>query len=140
MMGVVDAQRNRRGSWEMLREMHAPVLIDAVRISPTSDGIQRAIVSLQTRGPIETDMPAYTLRGYKLRWQIASQRGGTAYAGGDLQLPTLAPGTVWTGDLEWKALGGEYMLTLSIIRPAGFTVIERSYDSQDGRLQGTTGR
>jgi hypothetical protein len=140
MMGVVDAQRNRRNSWEVLREMHAPVLIDAVRISPTADGTRRATVSLQTRGPIETDMPAYTLRGYRLQWRIASQPGGTVYAGGDLKLPTLAPGTVWSGDLEWKALGGKYMLTLSIIRPTGFTVIERSYDSQDERLQGTTGR
>jgi hypothetical protein len=32
------------------------------------------------------------------------------------------------------------VLTLGIIRPTGFTVIERSYDSQDQRLQGTTGR
>jgi beta-glucuronidase len=140
MMGVVDAQRNRRGSWEVLREMHAPVLIDTVHISPLSDGTQRATVSLQTRGPIETDMPAYTLRGYRLRWGIASQRGGAVYAGGDLQLPTLAPGTAWSGDLEWKALGGRYVLTLGIIRPTGFTVIERSYDSQDQRLQGTTAR
>ncbi|HEX2277493.1 MAG TPA: glycoside hydrolase family 2 TIM barrel-domain containing protein [Candidatus Tectomicrobia bacterium] len=140
MMGVVDAQRNRRGSWQVLREMHAPVLIDTVHIFPMPDGTQRATVSLQARGPIETDMPAYTLRGYRLRWGIASQRGGTVYAGGDLQLPTLAPGTAWSGDFEWKALGGEYVLTLSIIRPSGFTVIERSYDSQDQRLQGTTGR
>jgi beta-galactosidase len=115
-------------------------LIDAVRVSPTADGTRRATVSLRARGPIETDMPAYTLRGYRLRWLIASRRGETSYAGGDLQLPTLAPGAVWSGDLEWEVPGGEHTLTLSVIRPTGVTVIERSYDSRDEPLHGTTGR
>ena len=140
MMGVVDAKRNRRGSWEVLRETYAPVLLDSVRISPTAEGTHRAMVSLRARGPIETDMPAYTLRGYRLRWLIVSRLGDTSYSGGDLQLPTLAPGAVWSGDLEWAVPGGEYTLTLSIIRPTGSTVIERSYNSQDELLHGTTGR
>ena len=67
MMGIVDAKRNRRGSWEVLRETYAPVLIDSVRVSPTADGTHGAMVSRRARGPIETDMPAYTLRGYRLR-------------------------------------------------------------------------
>jgi beta-glucuronidase len=129
-MGVVDAQRNRRGSWDVLRETYAPVLIESVRVAPASGGTQRARVSLRTRGPIETDMPAYTLRGYKLQWRIISRRGETVYAEGDLQLPTLTPGTVWFGELDWEVFEGEYKLTLSIIRPTGGTVIERSYGSQ----------
>jgi beta-glucuronidase len=140
MMGVVDAKRNRRGSRDVLRETYAPMLIDSVHVSPTADGTQRARVSLRARGPIETDMPAYTLRGYRLRWLIASRRGDTSYSGGDLQLPTLAPGAVWSGDLEWEVPGGEYTLTLSIIRPTGLMVIERSYESRDELSHGTPGR
>jgi hypothetical protein len=35
---------------------------------------------------------------------------------------------------------GEYTLTLSIIRPTGLMVIERSYESRDELSHGTTGR
>jgi hypothetical protein len=138
MMGVVDAQRHRRGSWAVLREAYAPVVIESVRVAPAPGATQRARVCLRTRGPVATDMPAYTLRGYKLQWRIASRQGDTIHPGGDLQLPALAPGPAWAGELAWPRSAGEYRLTVSIVRPTGFTVLERSYDSQDGLLQGTT--
>ena len=31
IMGLVDAERNRRGSWDVLREEYAPLLIDSLK-------------------------------------------------------------------------------------------------------------
>jgi beta-galactosidase/beta-glucuronidase len=128
VMGVVDAERSRRGSWYLLREEYTPVLIESVTFSPAREDSRSATVALRTRGPVETDMPAYTLRGYKLHWAVTSPEGGTAFSEGDIALPTLEPGSAWSGQVEWAVPAAEYVLTVSVVRPTGFTAIERSYD------------
>lgn len=130
LMGVVDARRVKRGSWAMLREEYSPVLMEAVSLSPVAGGKQQATITLRTRGPVEVDMPAYTLRGYKLHWAVTSPQGDVTLAQGDLSLPTLAPGTAWSGQVEWAVPEAEYVLTVRILRPTGFTVLERSYNSR----------
>ena len=130
IMGVVDAERNRRGSWWVLREEYAPVSIDSGTYSPTSGSSRNTTVFLRTRGPVEEDMPAYTLRGYTLHWAVTSPESEETFSEGDLSLPTLAPGSEWSGEVEWVVPEADYVLTLSVVRPTGFSVIERSYDSQ----------
>jgi beta-glucuronidase len=132
IMGVVDAQRNRRGSWYVLRELHAPILFESVTFS-TGDK-RHADLTLRTRGPVETDIPAYTLRGYRLHWSARSPDGKQVFSQGDLSLPVLSPGTTWTGGIDWPAPGSSHILTLSIIRPTGYTVLERAYDPQGNIL------
>ncbi len=132
VMGVVDAERNRRGSWYLLREEYTPVSIRSVTFAPGSGGQGSAEVTLRSRGP--EDMPSYTLRGYSLRWAVTSPGGKETLAEGELGLPTLAPGTEWTGSIEWAELEAEYELTVSVIRPTGFSVIEHTYDAQGALL------
>jgi beta-glucuronidase len=140
VMGTVDAERNRRGSWYVLREEYTPVLIESAIFSPVSGGSQSATVALRTRGPVETDMPAYTLRGYTLHWAVASipsatsPEGETVFLDGEVALPTLEPGSEWSGQVEWTVPEVPYVLTVSVVRPTGFTVIERTYDAQGERL------
>lgn len=131
VMGVVDAERNRRGSWAVLREEYAPVLIESVAFATVSGDSQSATVTLRTRGPVKEDMPAYTLREYSLHWAVTSPEGDETFSQGDLSLPTLEPGSEWTGEVEWVVPDAEHVLTLSIVRPTGFAVIERSYNSQE---------
>jgi len=126
----VDFNRNRRGSWEVLREEYAPVLIDSLTLSPLADGKRTATVALHTRGPVEVDMPAYTLRDYALHWAATSPNGNTTFAKGDVQLPTLIPASQWSGDIEFIVPPKDYVITVSIIRPTGYSVIERSYSSE----------
>lgn len=131
VMGVVDAERNRRGSWAVLREEYAPVLIESVAFATVSGDSQSATVTLRTRGPVKEDMPAYTLREYSLHWAVTSPEGDETFSQGNLSLPTLEPGSEWTGEVEWVVPDAEHVLTLSIVRPTGFAVIERSYNSQE---------
>jgi beta-glucuronidase len=93
VMGIVDEQRHRRRSWSLMRREYSPV-----RIELRADGT----VHLHTRG----DLPAYTLRGYTLRWTH-----------GSIALPDLPPGSTWTGHLH-----GRGRLTVEVVRPTGFSV------------------
>jgi beta-glucuronidase len=96
-MGVVDAQRHRRRSWSLLRREYSPVELEV--------GAD-ATVRLRTRA----DLPAYTLRGYTLRWTLGSERGSIA-------LPDLPPGSTWTTHLR-----GHGKLAVDVVRPTGFSV------------------
>jgi beta-glucuronidase len=136
VMGVVDIERNRRDSWCVLREEYSPVLLDSVTFSAASEGSQSAVVILQARGPVEMDMPVYTLRGYTLHWLAMSPDGYETISEGDIPLPTLAPEEMWSGEVTWDVPNADYVITLSIVRPTGFSVIDRTYDSQ-GELVAT---
>jgi beta-glucuronidase len=129
MMGVVDAWRRRRGSWAVLREAYAPAVLDAVQVSSASGGTQRATVTLRARGPVERDLPAYTLQGYRLEWTVAASDRRSVFAQGVLPLPTLPPGTTWSGALEWAVPPADYWLTLRLLRPTGVAVLEYTYDA-----------
>jgi hypothetical protein len=118
-MGVVDAQRQRRGSWAVLREAYAPVVLD---------GSQYATVALRARGPVERDLPAYTLREYQLAWTVTAPDSQQVFAQGTLALPLLPPGTTWSGSLAWAGPSADYRLTLQLFRPTGFAVLEHTYD------------
>jgi beta-glucuronidase len=131
--GLVAADRTKRGSWEVLRREYAPALIDSVTLSSPVDGKRTTTVALHTRGPVEVDMPAYTLRGYSIHWVLTSPDGATKFSEGNVALPTLAPAATWSGDVQWAVPAQGYVLTVSIIRPTGFTVIERTYDAS-GKL------
>jgi beta-glucuronidase len=141
-MGVVDAWRHRRGSWGVLREAYAPVVLDTVHVSLATDGTQRATITLRARGPVEHDLPAYTLREYQLAWAVAAPDGQPVFAQGALALPTLPPGTTWSGILEWAVPRADYRLTLRLIRPTGFAVLEHTYNvhgqQEYGRLESTS--
>jgi hypothetical protein len=130
VMGVVDFNRNRRGSWEVLREEYAPILIDAMSLSSVTNGKRIATVVLHTRGPVDVDMPAYTLRGYILHWIVTSADGGMEFSKGNISMPTLAPASQWSGEVEFTEPAEEYRIKLNIIRPTGYSVIERSYSGK----------
>jgi len=133
-MGIVDMDRNCTPVWDVIREQYAPILIDGVMFSNLADDRQGAVVSLHTRGPVDEDMPAYTLRQYYLHWAVTSPDGEMTHADGEISLPTLAPGDTWLGDIEWLAPGGDYVLKLSVFRPTGFSVLEQTYDSNGIRI------
>jgi beta-glucuronidase len=130
IMGLVDSQRNQRGSWEVLREEYSPALIDSLIISPGALGQPTVTVKLHTRGPIDMDMPAYTLRGYTLHWAVTSPDGSIKFSEGIVSLPTLAPGSLWSGDIRLTIPASDYIINVSIYRPTGFSVTDRYFNSK----------
>jgi beta-glucuronidase len=133
IMGLVDFDRNRRGSWDVMREEYAPILIDSIQLSPATEGQYTATVNLHTRGPIEVDMPAYTLRDYSFHWALTSPDGIKLFSEGDVDLPNLAPASQWSGKIVFTTPTEKYIITLRIMRPTGYSVTEHSYDAE-GKL------
>jgi beta-glucuronidase len=133
VMGLVDFNRNRRGSWALLRQEYAPAVIDSLSLSLGKDNSRLATVALHTRGPIDVDMPVYTLRSYSLQWRLTSPDGSVRFSEGQIPMPTLSPASEWLAEIEFTAPAEEYIITVSIVRPTGYSVIQRSYTS-DGKL------
>jgi hypothetical protein len=123
-MGVVDFERKHSLSWEEIRTQFAPAHLTGVEVLPPAAGAQKAILVIKTRGPLEEDMPVYTLRGYFLRYRVISPDGETVYCQGDTLLPSLAPATEWRGELEWTVPDVEYQVVLSLVRPTGYSVLD----------------
>jgi len=134
-MGLVDAHRRRRGAWVLLRQEYAPLSVDATVSSSAAAGVQEAEIVLRTRGPIDSDMPVYTLRQYRLHWSVTGVEGQPLLARGALSLPTLGPGTTWSTRITWPMPTVISSLTLRIVRPTGFIVLARAYDLQGHRTQ-----
>ncbi len=122
-MGVVDTQRNKSGAWQALREEYAPVLIESVQ--QNGEGLD---VRFRTRGPVEREMPAYTLRGYTLNWNSDPQCGIPGES--QIALPVLEPGATWSTTIQWNPLDADCPLTVRVLRPTGFAVLEQTYDAQ----------
>jgi hypothetical protein len=133
VMGLVDSLRNRWGSWEILRDEYSPALIDSLTFSPVAEKKRIATIGFHTRGPVDVDMPAYTLRGYTLHWAVIAPDGNVMFTEGDVPLPTLVPGTQWSGEIKISVPDEKYIITVSINRPTGYSITDRSYDS-DGNL------
>ena len=107
--GVVDVQRRPKAAYAQIRKLYAPV--HTLRLA---DGVVR-IVPRQA-----TEIPAYTLRGYKLTWD-----------GGELTLPDLKP-----GDPEWS--GPCKARSVRLVTPTGYAVAEAGDDA--GKVQATPGQ
>jgi beta-glucuronidase len=134
VMGVVDAERVRRGAYEVLREEYSPVLVQSVAAAAGSEGGSELVVALRTRGL--DDIPSYTLSGYSLLWSVSASDGDILERG-EISLPVLEPGCEWEGTLRSRELRGEVMLVLRIMRPTGHEVLLQEYDSR-GRPIGRT--
>ena len=130
VMGLVDFNRNRRGSWELLRQEYAPASIESLNLHSDTNSNSIATVVLRTRGPLNLDMPVYTLRGYSLHWQVTSLDHAQKFSESDVPLPTLAPTSEWTGEVEFPTPNEGYIITVSIMRPTGFSVMDYIYNAK----------
>jgi beta-galactosidase/beta-glucuronidase len=110
IMGVVDADRRRRGSWSRIRAEYAPAHLSSFSFVPGG-----ARVALRTRA----DLPGYTLRGYTLHWATETEEG-------TLPLPPLAPGSTWSGDVMWRVTPSR--VRLALVRPTGYAAFEETFE------------
>jgi hypothetical protein len=69
-----------------------------------------------------------------MHWELISPDANTKFSEGDISLPTLTPASQWSGKIHCTIPAEEYVLEVSIIRPTGFSVIERSYDEKGKQL------
>jgi beta-glucuronidase len=107
--GVVDIFGARKPSFEVLRRESSPV--ESFEIKP---GGRALVAVVRTR----KDLPAYTLKGYILRW-TAFGNGGIPLERKEVPLPDLAPGLVFETPFGPKGRDAGKVL-VELVRPTGF--------------------
>jgi beta-galactosidase len=112
--GVVDLYGNRKPSFDALRREASPV--EALVIS-------RAVGGLEIKVRARDSVPAYTLRGYKLR-AIVFGNGEIPIERVELQLPDLEPGAQTTLPLTISEKAVE-RVQLDVLRPTGYSAQNR---------------
>jgi beta-galactosidase len=110
--GVVDVFGARKPSFDVLRAESSPV--GSLEIKAGG----RALVAVVRTRP---DLPAYTLRGYRLRW-TAYGNGAIPLERGEIALPDLEPGSVSETPFGPKGPDAGRLL-VEIVRPTGFSVV-----------------
>jgi beta-glucuronidase len=114
--GVVDLLGARKPSFEVLRRESSPVEKLEVR---TAGGRKSLVV--RTRN----DIPAYTLRGYLLRWTVYGD-GEIPVERGEAALPDLKPGDAAEVPFEPKTLQPRRTV-IDVVRPTGFSAATLSF-------------
>ncbi len=109
--GVVDIYGAHKPSYELLRRESSP--IEALTVERQADKFR---VLIKTRG----DLPAYTLRGYKLRGLFFGQ-GDIPVERQELALPAIAPGQEVKVDLSFTTAEILNHLQIDVSRPTGFS-------------------
>jgi beta-glucuronidase len=123
--GVVDLLGRRKPSWEALRREASPIRSLTVE-PPVNDGnLTRARVRLVTRA-LADDLPAYTLRGYRLVW-TAHDRQDHPLGTGSRVLPDLVPGSVESQEVIWPAFDELRCIRVQVFRPTGYPVIDAEW-------------
>jgi len=133
-MGLLDQRRHRTAVVDVLRVQYSPLREIEIDIGEVSDGRQTAFVQLVTRGPVDTDLPVYTLREYAIRYSIMATDGNLVSFEGEILLPTIAPASDWNGEITWEVPPDDYLVEISIVRPTGFSVWENRFDADGEQL------
>jgi hypothetical protein len=117
--GVVDNYRNKKRCYEQMKDFYAPV--SALDVKNTENGsLFNTSISIQPRGII--DIPAFTLIGYKLIWEIKAKDGSTNQ-GSFINLPTIKPGDkVLNFSTSWTKNDNVSYLKITILSPMGYNV------------------
>jgi beta-glucuronidase len=110
--GVVDVFGRRKPSFEALREQSSPILSLSVENRPNS-----FLVSVTTRN----DLPAYILRGYRLR-AVSYDSSGIPVEQQEIELPDLHPGTETTLELPLPHPNTPAQVQFDVLRPTRFSV------------------
>jgi len=108
--GVVDVLGARKPSFDVLRTESSPIASLEIRT-----GGRTLVAVVRTR----QDLPAYALKGYRLRW-TAYGKGGIPLERKDVPLPDLAPGTVSETPFGPKGPDSGKVL-VEVVRPTGFS-------------------
>jgi len=124
--GVVDLYGTRKKSFEALRLQCSPVR----NLSIDFSGAAKYTINFQTG----QQLPAYSLRGYSLRW-IAYGYDGLPMEGGTISLPVLSPGSSHRSTMTVR-IPDIRRITVELLRPTGLSTISAEYLAPPSRPGG----
>jgi beta-glucuronidase len=124
-MGLVDEDRQRRGSYFLWRELNSPATIE-INWNPLTTYMPPAgfRATIARRG--EAEIPSYALSGYRLFWEAWDEHD-RPIGSGDQLLPDVGP--TFTATASWQPPPATRSLTLRLrlYRPTGFLAADKEF-------------
>jgi beta-glucuronidase len=131
-MGLVDEHRQRRPSYEVWKELNAPARVSVEWNDPYKT--PTAFAARIARRP-ESEIPSYTLRGYRAEWEVRDADDRTV-ATGSAALPEVDTTEVrgaWSG-----VASRSLKLSLRLLRPSGSVALKQDFLWWEPRSGGLT--
>ncbi len=120
--GVVDLYGARKPSYEVLRQESSPIA--GIEVSGQAPGLRARV---RTR----REIPAYTLRGYKLRWTVYGA-GNIPIEKHESPLPVLEPGQEHSLTLDFRE-PNPVRVEIDVVRPTGFSACTETWPGPGAR-------
>lgn len=119
--GIVNTFRQKKRSYYAFRKEYSPVKEFMIGEVDPASGTARVTIA-----PRSTfDIPANTLRGYKLKWNIID-KNYSPLPSGEKMLKSIAPGDdSFAETIQWKGSGDIAGLKAELIDPQGYSVFDR---------------
>lgn len=113
--GVVDLYGAQKPSYELLRRESSPIEALAVQCQ-----LNKSQALIQVVIKVSRDLPAYTLRGYKLRGLFFGQ-GNIPVERQEVDLPDAAPGSETKLELVFTQPEAPVHVQIDVLRPTSFS-------------------
>ncbi len=123
--GIVDIYRNKKRAFKQMQTFYAPVSKLKLSIESKDGSFCESKIVLVPRNKL--DIPAYTLNGYKLVWEIRN-RDNVNSAMGFILLPETCPGSneqIYYVPFNRKS--SDFLFKVSLLSPTGYVVSDTSY-------------
>lgn len=123
--GIVDVYRNKKRAFKQMQDFYAP--ISKLKLSIESkDGLHlESKIGLVPRNKL--DIPAYTLKGYKLVWEIRNSENLNSDMG-FISVPETFPGSIEQSySVPFSKKNGDVLFKVSLVSPTGYVVSDTSY-------------
>lgn len=123
--GIVDSYRNKKRSFQQLRQYYAPV--KALEVTKDKDrGDIHSVIKISPRAVL--DIPSFELVDYSLVWEVRG-KDNKVMQGGIIELPEIIPGSQpLTYPIQWTADDKTAYLKVVLISPTGYNVADRRID------------
>ena len=123
--GIVDVYRNKKRAFRQMQKYYAPVKSLNITLGTPLNGVYKSELSLQPRSKM--DIPAFTLSGYKLVWEIRNEDNKNEQSG-FINLPDVVPsGNLLNYPLEWKKTEKTIFFKLSLLSSTGYVVMDTTF-------------
>ncbi|RZJ23618.1 MAG: hypothetical protein EON51_01675 [Acinetobacter sp.] len=120
--GIVNDFRQRKNAWYAAQKEYAPLKV--FKIDPIQKGKVNSTTVLTLTPRNVLDLPAYSLKDYRVVWRIKDQNGQTLFAD-FIELPLTKPGgQTLKKEISWPEKANAALMEVALVSPLNYTLID----------------
>lgn len=120
--GIVNDFRQRKNAWYAAQKEYAPLQV--FKIDPIQKGKINSTTVLTLTPRNVLDLPAYSLKDYRVVWRIKDENGQTLFAD-FMELPLIKPGDQTVKkEISWPEKAKAALVEVALVSPLNYTLID----------------